>query len=320
MASSPRGGEFRRENVYLPELALVTAPYPQAVKVGQFLFISGLLATDPETGRIVTRLEELGPNAVQIQTGHRQTDFTEEATKVQYWLTSRLLEQVIKSQGGRGLEDVLRINQFYRHGMKVLADIYPQREKLFKTPEEYPLLTFFGMRNLSVVEDAFIIGDAVALLPGRYCKEVDVVPERTVGLYPMWAKAGPFWFNSGEVAWDHVKHRAIRSFSDLPDAGRFLAQCRFHDVHTTALAQAWYIYQSLDKMLRDGGSMLSKVVRQNIYVRDVSDYIAIERVASILYKGNIPPTTLTPVNDLGPSKEVLMEIEVIALSTADMQT
>jgi len=313
IALIPEAGGLHKESVYLPELAPVTAPYPQAVKVGQFLFTSGLPGIDPATGKVVTKLEELGTDAAQVQSGHRQTDSTASATKAQYWLTFTLLEQLIKSQGGAGLKDILRQNLFLRRGMKEVADSYPLRVKRYKTREEMPALTGFGIRNLSAAEEVAVITDAVVVLPGAYHKEIDVVPERTVGFYPMWTKAGPFWFVSGELGINSAKHQAIRSFPDLTDAGRFLAQGRFHDVHTDIMAQAWSIYQSLERQMRDAGSELSKVAQQNIYMRNVADYLAVERIASIVYQGHIPPTTLVPIDDLGPYEELKLEIETISL-------
>lgn len=315
IALIPQANGIRKEAVYIPELASVTTPYPQAVKVGQFLFVSGILGIDPETGLVGTKLKHLGADIKEVQTGHRQTDSTAEAMKVQFWLTNKLLDRIIKSQGGNGLKDILRKNQFFRRGMKEVADRYPLRAKLFKSREESPAITVFGIQNLSPVEEAMIVTDAVAVLPGEFRKEVNVVPDRTVGLYPMWTKAGPFWFVSGELGLNYGKHQAICSFSDLPDTGRFLAQVCFHDGNATAMAQAWRIYQSLDRMMHEAGSDLSKVLQQSIYIRNVQDYLAVERVASLVYQGRIPPTTLVPVNDIGPYETLRMEIETISLAT-----
>jgi enamine deaminase RidA (YjgF/YER057c/UK114 family) len=313
IALVPQGDGLRGESVYIPELASVTAPYPQAVKVGQFLFISGLLGINPETGKVATKLQDLGADMKLVQTGHRQTDSTAEAMKAQFWLTDKLLDRIIKSQGGSGLKDILRKNQFFRRGMKEVAGRYPLRAKLFKTREDSPAVTIFGTRNLSSVEEAMIVTDAVAILPGEYRKEVNAVPDRTLGLYPMWTKGGPFWFVSGELGLNYGEHQAIHSFSDLPDTGRFLAQVCFHDANTITMAQAWRIYQSLDRMMREAGSDLSKVLQQSIYIRNVQDYLAVERVASIVYQGQIPPTVLVPVDEIGPYEELRMEIETISL-------
>ena len=311
IALVPEERGLHTESIYLPDLALVTAPYPQAVKVGQFLFFSGLVAIDPATGKIVTRLEELGNDAAHVRSGYLQTDSTQEASKAQYYHINRLMEQVIKNQGGAGYKDMLRLNQFYRYGMKANADRTALIGKLFKNiREDVPPNTAFGIRNVSVIDEAMIVGDAVALLPGEYHKEVAM--GGSAGIQPTWSKAGPFWFVSGDLGWNRAKHDSIHSFSDLTDAGRFLAQGRFHDVHTEAMAQAWYTYQSLDRQMHDAGSELAKVVQQNLYMRDVSEYLAVERIASIVYKGRIPPTILVPVDDIGSYGERL-EIETISL-------
>lgn len=314
IALIPEKGDLHRECIYVPELAKVTAPYPQAVKVGQFLFFSGLLPINPETGKVVTRLEELGDDASQVKSGHLQSDATAEATKAQYWLTTKLMAHVIKSLGGAGAKDIMHENQFFRRGMKELADRYPLREKIYNSREEASTTSTFGMRNLSVIEEAVVNTDAVALLPGPSRREVDVVPERTVGFQPMWIKADPFCFVCGELGLIPAEHQSILSFSDLTDNGRFLAQGRFHDVHTDVMSQAWSIYQSLAQQMREAGSDLSKVVQQMIFVRDVFDYLAVERIASIVFQNRIPPTTMVPVDDIGPYNNLRLEIEIISLT------
>ena len=134
----------------------------------------------------------------------------------------------------------------------------------------------------------------------------------TEGIFPEWVKAGPFWFVAGEVGFDVVTHQPIHSFSDLSATGRLLAQGRFDDGQT-AMAQTWYIYQNLDRMLRDAGSDLSKVVQQTVFMRNPSEWPAVERIASIVFGGGIPPTTMVPIDDIGYYKELKMEIEPVAL-------
>ena len=79
------------------------------------------------------------------------------------------------------------------------------------------------------------------------------------------------------------------------------------------MAQAWFIYKSLEQQMHEAGTDLSKVVQQNIYVKNAYDAPAVEKIASIIYNGRIPPTTIVPVDDGVPYKEILLEIEAITL-------
>ncbi|GAG04381.1 unnamed protein product, partial [marine sediment metagenome] len=66
IALIPQDGGLQKEAIFLPELEAVTAPYPQAVRVGQFLFMGEMMGINPETGRVVTSLADLdylGPDA-----------------------------------------------------------------------------------------------------------------------------------------------------------------------------------------------------------------------------------------------------------------
>ena len=65
-------------------MAPVTEPYPQAVRVGQLLFFSGLSGINPETGRVATRVDEIDPELRKIiKTGRYKTDSAEEPFKAQ---------------------------------------------------------------------------------------------------------------------------------------------------------------------------------------------------------------------------------------------
>ena len=85
--------------------------------------------------------------------------------------------------------------------------------------------------------------------------------------------------------------------ADIRDKGRFLAQSRIDDSQTT-MAKVWYTYQELSLMMQDAKTHLFDTVHQNVYMVEPSEWPLVERVASIVFKGHIPPTTVIPCDEL----------------------
>jgi enamine deaminase RidA (YjgF/YER057c/UK114 family) len=303
-------GPLGKETVRVPELEPLTRPYPQGVKVGQLLFLSGFTGIHPESGRLVTHWRDLGDDAREATTGAVASDGTNAALEAQMWTVYRHFARVLETQGA-GLRHILRKNAFYRATMKEAAARNLTKEKLFPALGDAPPVTAFGVKNLSSNPDVRMVADAIALLPGSSHKEVDVVPERTVGAYPMWAKGASLWLNSGEIPVHHAGGRPVQGFADLDSPYRFLGAGRIHRGGRT-LAQACRIYESLHEMLAKGGSAFSRVVWQHVYMRRPSEYPLVERAAVAAYSGQVPPTTLVAVDDIGPFPELDVEIELIA--------
>ncbi|MFQ5856977.1 MAG: RidA family protein [Anaerolineae bacterium] len=312
IAFIPQAGELRREAVIVPALAPVTAPYPAAVKVGQFLFTSGIIGMDPGTGRVISRLADLGEDAKEVATQRTHTDATLEAGKAQWWLIYRHIQRIMESQGG-SVTNLLRSNFYNRYTFLQEAEVHPLRQLFFKSRENMPTTSGFAINGLHPRDEVRLLADVVALLPGEYRKEVGFHLERRVTYGIMWAKGGPLWLCSGDLALDAATHRIIRSFSDLGEDAHWLAQGRLHDAQTT-MAQAWYIYQSLDHMMKSARSGLPRVAQQSIYLRNASHYPAVESIARIVYGSRIPPTTVVPVDGIGPYDDLMLEIETISLA------
>jgi enamine deaminase RidA (YjgF/YER057c/UK114 family) len=307
------GHGLAKEPISVPELDGMTAPYPLAVKAGNLLFTSGIMGTTLDTGRGATKLEDLGADVAEVSTGQVLTDATAEVTKAQFWLMFQHLKRILESQGAP-FGNLLRNNRFARRRMDDLGYVHPLQAKLFGEPHNWPAATGFSVRNLHVRDDVQVLSDSIALLPGEHRKQVGLPSDRLVATgIAMWTTGGPFWLVSGELGVDPREHKVINSLGDLDDEGRWLALGRVHEGQAV-IAQAWYIYRKLERLAKEGGANLSSVVQQNIYLRDLAQYPAVERVAHIAYDGEMPPTTVIPVDGIGTSDDLLLEIEVIAVA------
>lgn len=134
------------------------------------------------------------------------------------------------------------------------------------------------------------------------------------GSYAIGAKAGPFLFLSGQVP-VYPDGKVVLGYADLRDEeGRALATGR---VPTDAregpvAAQTWLIYSKIKKILEEHGSSLDNILHQTIYMTDITDFAAMERVRMRVFPQNPPPTTTASVTSLA-IPGVRIEIQVIAL-------
>ena len=304
IALVPQTGGLKKEPISLPELQKVTCPYPQAVKVGQFLFFEGLMGIDPRTGRPATTFEQLGPEAKNLHREGQFSDGTSEAMKTQYWLTFfGHLRKVLESQGA-SLDDILILEGFTRNGMRDLCQREYLREKTWASAEKAPLSFHFGDSSLSIIPEIEIAWGGVALLPGphkkiagNYFGKGGTNNNDAVGFYSCVTKAGPFAFGGG-VGYNVPKQGSYTSFHDLADDvashGRFLVQGRIDDNHPI-MSKAWHIYQrSFDK----AGIQPHQVLHQTVYLKNPSAWPAVESIARIVFNGHLPPTTIIPVDEI----------------------
>jgi enamine deaminase RidA (YjgF/YER057c/UK114 family) len=298
IALLPEDGGLRKETICLEELEKVTSPYPQAVKVGQFLFFMGLTGINPITGRPVSTLEELKSEARAVYLEGKFDNFTSEPARCQYWLAFMgHLEKIMKSQKAT-LNDLLVLEGFSRSGMKDECDREYLAKKTWGEPQNAPLRFHFGNSCLSAISNVAAIWGGVALLPGRHQKEMAFYGKReTVALHPCVTKAGPFAFGGG-VGYNVPKQGSFTSFSDLADDvarnGRFLVQSRVDSNHPIT-TKAWHIYHIA---FTRAHVKPSQVLHQTVYLKNVSEWPAVENIARIVFGGNLPPTTIIPVDDI----------------------
>jgi enamine deaminase RidA (YjgF/YER057c/UK114 family) len=73
-----------------------------------------------------------------------------------------------------------------------------------------------------------------------------------------------------------------------------------------------YVLGELEKTLENAGSSLEKVLKVNVYLNDLKDYDAMNKVYSNAGWGSIPPVRTTVAPASGIPGNSLIEIDVIA--------
>ena len=282
-----------KQNLYLPELEKVTAPYPQAVRVGQYLFYEGYTGVDLNSGRPVTKREELGNDAREVEVEGRMNNLASEARRCQLWLIFSHLNKLVASQNA-AMDDFMVMQWFSRQDMWEYCNIEYIRAKVFTPP--VPLGFGTVIHNLSIVPEIMSICGGIVLLPGEvkkasfhYAKNQVV----TLAPYACVTRSGSF-AHGGGMGINITEQRSYVAFADLPDNGRFQAFSRIDGNHPM-MAKMWHIYKSA---FEKAAVTPRQVIHQTLYMENPAEYPAVETIARIIFGGHIPPTTVIPVDDI----------------------
>ena len=76
-------------------------------------------------------------------------------------------------------------------------------------------------------------------------------------------------------------------------------------------AQAEFIFQEIEKILKEGGASMNDVVKATIFVLDMADFAKVAEVRNKYFRESLPASTFVEVKRL-VRDGCLVEIEVIA--------
>lgn len=130
---------------------------------------------------------------------------------------------------------------------------------------------------------------------------------------------GPFLFTGTITPHDPDTGALVAGSASLPTEARDdIAAAEFgtnlRDVPTDAArAQAWVIYRWLDALLGQNGADVSRLIRQRLYFRDLSDVAAVERVMDVFLPGAKPTTTIIQMPTRGVDDRVRVVLDAVAL-------
>ena len=95
------------------------AKYAAAKRVGDFVFMSGIVAVDPARGTSVQRYDDLPESArtalagLGYVTGQMTVDIFEAPIVAQSWFVLERIRQLAEAHGG-GMADVVKLVQYFR--------------------------------------------------------------------------------------------------------------------------------------------------------------------------------------------------------------
>ena len=143
------------------------ARYAAARRVGDFVFMSGVVAVNPATREAVRRYEDLPEAARQAlralgyDTGQMSVDIFEAPIVAQSWLVLDRIRQLAEEHGGR-MADVVKLVQYFRE----LRDYAPyNRVRGLFYPDEPPVSTVVEVSRFLPGDEVLVEVEATMYLP-----------------------------------------------------------------------------------------------------------------------------------------------------------
>ena len=147
------------------QIAQPLARYAAWRRAGDFVFLSGVIAVDPQAGRIVQGYKDIPTDAaIQIgQTGEFSTDYKEGPILAQSWYVLNSIKNTADSAGGQ-LSDVVKLVQYFRN-----LDHFPLYSRVRKQffPGDPPVSTVVEVSAMLPSPDILIEVEATMWLPIR---------------------------------------------------------------------------------------------------------------------------------------------------------
>jgi enamine deaminase RidA (YjgF/YER057c/UK114 family) len=143
------------------------AQYAAARRVGDFVFMSGVVAVNPATRQAVTRYEDLPAQALSslrplgYVTGQMSVDVFEAPIVAQSWFVLERIRQIAEEHGGQ-MSDVVKLVQYFRHLPHYAA--YNRVRGLFY-PGEPPVSTVVEVSRFLPGDEVLVEVEATMVLP-----------------------------------------------------------------------------------------------------------------------------------------------------------
>ena len=95
------------------------ANYLASKRVGNLLYLSGVIAVDPAPRKVINAYEDLPPHAVKelkslgYVTGQMSVDIFEAAAVAQSWFVLNKIRELVQAEGGQ-MKDLFKLVQYFR--------------------------------------------------------------------------------------------------------------------------------------------------------------------------------------------------------------
>ncbi|WP_339649672.1 RidA family protein [Halopseudomonas pelagia] len=145
------------------------ARYAASKRVGEFIFLSGVIAVDPARSLIVRGFEDIPTEVADSlgRTGEFSSDIKQGPILAQSWYVLDVIRQIIEREGGQ-MSDVFKLVQYFRS-----LDHFPSysmvRRRFFA--DDPPISTVVEVSAMLPSDNILIEVEATAYLPQRGIKE-----------------------------------------------------------------------------------------------------------------------------------------------------
>jgi enamine deaminase RidA (YjgF/YER057c/UK114 family) len=147
------------------QIAQPLARYAAWRRAGDFVFLSGVIAVDPQAGIIIQGYKDIPTEAAQQigQTGEFSSDFKEGPILAQSWYVLNSIKNTVESTGGQ-MSDVFKLVQYFKN-----LDHFPLYSRVRKQffPGDPPASTVVEVSAMLPSADILIEVEATVWLPLR---------------------------------------------------------------------------------------------------------------------------------------------------------
>lgn len=146
-------------------IAQPLALYAAFKRVGDFVFLSGVIAVNPQQGLIVNGFNDVPGDVADTlgRTGEFSTDMKQGPILAQSWYVLDSIRRTVESAGGQ-MSDVFKLVQYFRD-----LNHFPYYSRVRKQffPDESPVSTVVEVSAMLPSLDILIEVEATAYLPQR---------------------------------------------------------------------------------------------------------------------------------------------------------
>jgi len=144
-------------------IAQPLARYSAFRRVGDFVFLSGVIAVDPAASKIVKGYADIPDDAAALigRSGEFSTDYREGSILAQSWYVLDRIRLTVEAAGGQ-MADVFKLVQYFKD-----LDHFPHYSRVRKLffPGEPPASTVVEVSGMLPSPDILIEVEATAYLP-----------------------------------------------------------------------------------------------------------------------------------------------------------
>ncbi|MGZ5154218.1 MAG: RidA family protein, partial [Burkholderiales bacterium] len=302
---------MKKQIVKSRNVAAPVAGFPVATRAGHLLFISGRAGLDRESSLPLSGYSELARKPAPAL-GLLAPDSWEEAFVAQ---ASRIYEDLdVLMREQLALRTDLLFYGIYAREMRNFPVIVRTRAALFEggvappsTASQVPGLLY---------PEAVVYFDPVAVVPVPGIRK-EVLTSRHVvqgplSNYELATRAGDYTFYAGVVGAHPENGTIVYGANELKDvawpqpSGGLAERLLLEPIS----AQAYTVLKLMRAMLEEHGSSLDRVMRINIYMRNMSELPEVERIAGHFFGTRATAATVIGVESLA-RRDFFIEIEAI---------
>lgn len=141
------------------------------------------------------------------------------------------------------------------------------------------------------------------------------LPVTLAGMRRMSSRSGQLLFSGSITPHDPHTGRLVTQLDQAPaEIQNALVVTMLTDIPMEAAGvQTWRIYMTLAMMLTEQGATFDDLLRQRIFLSDMRDLPAVDRIMNILMPGTKPATTVVEVPTHGVDQRIRIQLDAIAL-------